>query len=90
MTTRHLDRMFHPASVALIGASQQPGSVAAVVAHNLCTAGFPGETFLVTPHPATCEGVPTYADIASLPTAPDLAVIVTAPETVPGTIAALG
>jgi acyl-CoA synthetase (NDP forming) len=29
MTTRHLDRMFHPASVVLIGASQQPGSVAA-------------------------------------------------------------
>jgi acyl-CoA synthetase (NDP forming) len=90
MTTRHLDRMFHPASVALIEANPQPGSVAAIVAQNLFAAGFPGETFLVTPHPTTLEGVPTYPDIASLPTAPDLAVLVTAPETVPETIAALG
>jgi acetyltransferase len=82
--------MFHPASVALIGASRQPGSVAAVVAQNLFATGFPGERFLVTSHPATLEGVQTYPDITSLPTAPDLAVIVTAPETVPGVIAALG
>jgi acyl-CoA synthetase (NDP forming)/RimJ/RimL family protein N-acetyltransferase len=90
MTTRHLERMFHPTSVVLIGARQQPESVAAVVAQNLFATGFPGERFLVTPHHVTIEGVRTSADIASLPTVPDLAVIATPMETVPGVIAALG
>jgi acetyltransferase len=90
MTTRHLERMFHPTSVVLIGARQQPESVAAVVAQNLFATGFPGERFLVTPHHVTIEGVRTSADIASLPTVPDLAVIATPMETVPGSAGRTG
>jgi acetyltransferase len=90
MTTHHLEGMFHPTSVAVIGASQEPGSVGAIVVRNLFGAGFDGEIFPVTPHYATIEGARTFPDIARLPTIPDLAIIATPLETVPGVIAALG
>jgi acetyltransferase len=90
MTTRHLEGMFHPTSVAVIGASQEPGSVGAIVVQNLFSAGFDRAIFPVTPHYAVIEGARTFPDVASLPTTPDLAVIATPLETVPGVITALG
>ena len=35
MTIRNLDALFEPKAIALIGASNQPGSVGAVLARNL-------------------------------------------------------
>ncbi len=89
MTVRNLNFMFKPASVALIGASQRPGTVGSVVAHNLFSAGFEGRVFPVNPKYKTIEGVTTYPDIAALPKAPDLAVIATPPDTIPELIAKL-
>jgi len=90
MSVRNLERLFNPASVALIGASDRAGSVGAVVLRNLRRAGFRGELLLVNPHRDSLDGMPVYSDVASLPHAPDLAVIATPPDTVPGLIAALG
>ena len=90
MSIRNLDRLFKPISIALIGATDRPGSVGAVVLRNLRRAGFAGEIMLVNPHYRTLDGMPVYADATSLPKPPDLAVIVTPPQTVPGVIAELG
>jgi acetyltransferase len=90
MSVRHLDRLFQPRSVALIGATARVGSVGAVVMRNLCRAGFAGELMPVNPHHSVIDGRTVYPDIASLPQAPDLAVIVTPPETVPALIGKLG
>ncbi len=90
MSVRNFDRLFQPHSVALIGASDRPGSVGAVVLRNLSRGGFRGELSLVNPHQETLDGLPVYRTIADLPSAPDLAVIVTPPDTVPGLIAELG
>src|SRR5579862_9544168 len=90
MSIRNFDKLFRPASVALIGASERPGSVGAVVLRNLRRAGFKGELLLVNPHHQTIDGMPVYRDIASLPRSPDLAVIATPPDTVPGLVAQLG
>jgi acetyltransferase len=90
MTIRNLDALFKPASIALIGASPRPGSVGAVIAHNLFDGGFAGPVMPVNPNHKAVEGVLTYRDIGSLPMAPDLAVIATPPGTVPGLIAELG
>ncbi len=90
MSVRNLDAVFRPASVALIGASTEPRSVGAVVAHNLFTSGFKGPILPVNPRHDSVEGVLAYKDIASLPRAPDLGVICTPPATVPGLIAELG
>ncbi len=49
MTIRNLDYLFKPRSIALIGASKQPKSVGAVLAHNLFNSGFEGPIMPVSP-----------------------------------------
>jgi acetyltransferase len=89
MTTRNLDALFAPTAVALIGASNRPGSVGAVIARNLLGGGFPGPVMLVNPREATIQGAPACHTIADLPHVPDLAVIATPAATVPGLVAQL-
>ena len=89
MTIRHLDSLFDPRSVAVIGASLRPASVGGTVWRNVC-AGFPGTRWAVNPKHAMLEGEPCHAGVEALPAAPDLAVICTPAATVPGLVAALG
>jgi len=88
MTIRNLESAFEAKSVALVGASKEPGSLGAVRAHNLFNFSFDGPIMPVNPRHSAVEGVLTYADAAALPVVPDLAVIATPPKTVPGLIAA--
>ena len=90
MSIRNFEKLFRPHSVALIGASERPGSVGAVVARNLRRAGFEGELLLVDPNLTNLNGMTVYRDVARLPHPPDLAVIATPPDTVPGLVAELG
>ena len=90
MSIRHLDALFDPHSVAVIGASDSPGSVGATVWRNLRRAGFEGPCWPVNPRRATVGGQPAFAGIAALPAAPELAVVCTPPAAVPGVIAELG
>ena len=53
MTTRNLDALFEPKSIALMDASNQPRSVGAVTAKNLYEAGFVGPIVTVNPHEQT-------------------------------------
>jgi acetyltransferase len=69
--------MFNPSAVALVGASQRPGAIGALIAKNLVRAGFKGDLFPVNPKYKTIEGLATYPDVDSLPKTPDLAVIAT-------------
>ncbi|HEY7643883.1 MAG TPA: acetate--CoA ligase family protein, partial [Hyphomicrobiales bacterium] len=89
MTIRNLEKAFHPASVALIGASSRPDSVGRTVMLNLRNGGFGGPIWPVNPKYSEIDGAPCYRDVASLPQAPDLAVIVTPARTVPRLIAEL-
>jgi len=90
MTIRNLDKLLAPKSVALIGASPEPGSVGSIVAANLAAGGFAGPVWLVNPHHRSIDGARCYSSIADLPGVPDLGVIATPPATVPGLIAELG
>ena len=90
MSIRHLDSLFDPHSVAVIGASDRPGSVGATVWRNLCEGGFAGPRWPVNRKRATVGGEAAYADVAALPAAPELAVVCTPAHTLPGIIAALG
>ncbi len=90
MTIRHLDRLLHPTSVTVVGASDRPNSVGAVVMRNLLAASFVGTLFPVNPKHKIVAGLPSYADVADLPIAPDLAVLCTPPDSVPAIIDALG
>jgi acetyltransferase len=90
MSIRHLDSLFDPASVAVIGASTRPGSVGGTVWRNLRGGSFAGALWPVNPKHAALDEVACFADVAALPQAPELAVICTPPASVPGLVAALG
>ncbi len=90
MSIQNLEHMFHPASIAVIGASNRPQSVGSVVIRNLLQGGFSGPIMPVNPKHEAIAGVLAYKDIAALPTTPELAVICTPPSTLPGLIDTLG
>ena len=90
MTIRNFDALFAPGAIALIGASNRPGSVGSVVARNLLNGGFAGPIMMVNPHAADIAGAPIYPSIAALPQTPDLAVIATPAGAVPKIVEELG
>ncbi|MEP9354455.1 bifunctional acetate--CoA ligase family protein/GNAT family N-acetyltransferase [Xanthobacter sp. KR7-65] len=90
MTTRNLDALFHPRAIALVGASNRPGTIGALVARNLFDAGFDGPILSVNPKERAIRSSLNYASVADLPIPVDLAVIAAPPEQVPGVIGHLG
>lgn len=90
MSIRNLDALFEPRAIALIGASNKPGSVGAVLAENLFGAGFKGPVMAVNPHETAIRSALSYRSVAELPATPDLAVIATQAPAVPALIADLG
>jgi acetyltransferase len=89
MSVRNLEALFQPRSVALIGASDRPNSVGAVVLRNLKAGGFKGPVWPVNPNHARIGGEQAWPSVASLPDPPDLAVICTAAARVPAIVAEL-
>ncbi len=84
---RHpLDCIFHPHSVAVIGASETEGSVGRTLLWNLICSPFGGTVFPVNPHRHSVLGVKAYPNMASIPETVDLAVIATPAATVPQVI----
>jgi len=90
MSSRNLEYLLAPHSVALIGASDRPHSVGATVMRNLLTGGFSGPIWPVNLRHSTVANRRAYSSVASLPETPDLAVICTPAPGVPGIIAELG
>lgn len=90
MTTRNLEALLTPRSVALIGASPTPGTVGNIVARNLLRAGFCGPIHFVNPRHPRVEDRVCVASVREIDGVPDLAILVTPPDTVPGIIAELG
>jgi acetyltransferase len=77
MSQRGLEALLRPKSIAVLGASNQPGRAGYLMMRNLLDGGFSGPILPVTPrYPAVC-GVLCYPDVASLPLTPDLAIVCT-------------
>ena len=90
MTARHLDALFHPRSIALVGASDTPGSIGAVLAANLLDGAFKQPVMPVNPRHARIAGSRCYPNLEHLPRTADLGVVCTPPDAVPEVVAALG
>ena len=90
MTIRNLEYALRPSSIAVIGASDDGGSVGEKLTENILGGGFAGPVYLVNPKRRRIARQDGFQSIDELPEAPDLAVIATPPDTVPGLIAALG
>jgi acetyltransferase len=83
MSIRNLDKIFKPQRIAVIGASNNPGSVGYTVLKNLIGSGFAGVVYPVNPRYEAVQGIHAYPDVKSLPRTPDLAIICTPAATVP-------
>jgi acetyltransferase len=81
-----LGAFFEPDSVALIGATENPGSVGRTVLWNLISTPFGGTVYPVNPRRSSVLGIRAYPTVASIPDEVDLAVITTPARTVPGVI----
>ncbi len=90
MSIRHLDSLLQPESVAVIGASDRPGSVGATVWRNLRQGGFEGAVYAVNRNHSSVDGVKAWPSVAALPRTPELALICTPPAGVAGLIRQLG
>ncbi len=74
--TQGIDALLDPASIAVIGASRQPGTIGRQVLENLLDGDYQGVVHPVNPNATSISGVKAYPDIGSVPEPIDLAVIV--------------
>lgn len=90
MTVRNFDALFHPTSVAVVGASPRPGSVGAMVWACVLDGRFGGAIWPVNPKYGELNGHKVYPYVDQLPSAPSVALVCTPPATWPGIVRKLG
>jgi acetyltransferase len=77
MSIENLDRMFHPRSVAVVGASEKNGAIGNAVFRNLLSAEFKGTLFPVNPNHDRIMGIPSYPRLEAIGHKVDLVVAAT-------------
>jgi acetyltransferase len=90
LVTLHLDKIFNPKSVAVVGASDEEGSVGCALMKNFLESGFEGEVYPVNIRKKEILGVKAYQNVLQLPKTVDLAVIATPAKTVPDVVEQCG
>ncbi|MAZ06142.1 GNAT family N-acetyltransferase [Marinobacter sp. SS8-8] len=91
MSTRYLENLFNPASIAVIGASERADNLGGMVLRNLMGGGYPGRLLVVNQNDyENVHGVPCVKKVSRMGFSPDLAIICTPPDTVAKTIKRLG
>ena len=85
-----LDAIFRPENVAVVGASESPGSVGRTLLWNLVSNPFGGTIFPVNPKRDSVLGIEAYDSVSDIEADVDLAVIATPAPTVPGIVEACG
>ncbi len=86
----NLNAVLAPSSIAVIGASREPGTVGNAVLTNLITGGYTGVIYPVNPKAKAISGVRCYKSIADIPDEVDMAVIIVRSGLVPDVIEACG
>src|SRR3712207_5975135 len=81
-----LDAVFRPETVAVIGATDRPGSVGRTIMWNLVSSPFGGTVFPVNSRRPNVLGIKAYPSILEVPARVNLAVIVAPAPAVPGII----
>lgn len=78
-----LSRLFAPESIAVVGATDRPGSYGGAALANLVEAGFTGRLVGVNPRRTEIMGVPCIASLADLDAPVDAVIVATPADTVP-------
>jgi acetyltransferase len=78
-----LDAIFHPKSVAVIGASTRRGSLGREILHNIIEYEFNGTLFPVNPKADFIHSIKCYPSVLDIPDAVELAIVVVPAHAVP-------
>ncbi len=73
---QHLDSIFKPQSIAVVGASRRPGSIGRELMHNLIEYNFRGKVFPVNPKADYIHSIKAFPAVSAIPDPVDLAIIV--------------
>lgn len=87
---KNLEKLFNPKSVAVVGASQEPRKLGAIVLKNIIDSGFKGRIFPVNPKYQTLRDLPCHKNLTDLPESPDLAILAVPAPTVPQVLSDCG
>ena len=68
------EKLFHPESIAVIGASNNISKPGGKIVRNLIDNGFAGDIYAVNPNETSVQGVPSFSSVDELPSV-DLAVL---------------
>ena len=90
MTGAGLGRLLAPASIAVVGANDRPGSYACQTLVNLRAIGFPGEVWGVNPKRTEVLGRPCVPTVSDLPEPVDAVVVAIPAAGVPDVIDEVG
>ncbi|OVZ60683.1 CoA-binding protein [Pigmentiphaga sp. NML080357] len=90
MSSFALDRLLRPQSIAVVGASPEPGSVSGLLLANLQRFGYAGTLHLVSRSRDEVNGIRCFKSIDDLPEGVDVAVLVVPQVAVCESIAACG
>ncbi len=86
MSIHNLERIFKPNSLAIIGASERPGSIGDSLMKNVLSGGYKGKVFPVNPKTGMIHGLPACASVKDIDQSVDLAIIATPILKVPSII----
>ena len=90
MVALDLDKIFKPNSIAIVGASDEEGSVGYALVQNLTQQDYKGKVFLVNIRKKEMFSKKVYANLGDIPNEVDLAIIATPAKTVPGLVEECG
>jgi acetyl coenzyme A synthetase (ADP forming)-like protein len=75
MDQTSLNNLLRPKSVAIVGASAQPGKIGYTVIENLLKGGYQGKIYPINPTASEILNLPVFPNISAVPDKIDLAVI---------------
>ncbi|GFN27340.1 pimeloyl-CoA synthetase [Achromobacter denitrificans] len=75
-----LDRLLAPASIAIVGASDNPDKIGGRPIHYMRRHGYAGTLYPINPQRAEVQGERAWPDLDALPAPPDLAIVAVAGE----------
>jgi len=85
-----LNAIFYPKTLAVIGASREPGSVGHSLLANIIDSRFQGIVYPVNPNAKGILGIKSYPNVTEIPDIVDLAVIIVPAQLVPSILEECG
>lgn len=85
-----MNRIMHPRSIAVIGASAEDGKIGNSVMKNLVNGGYRGEIYPINPKADEILGQPAYSSVTEIPGEVDVAVFAVPGKAVPKTLEEVG